>query len=387
MRKADNPKKRREDSARPSSLLTETRKNWRKGNWTALTSLKDCPPVKSNLSPDQLELILYKAQSHLIVGNVDKYKSIVESLRDNGISASDIVKAQSASVSQSIETSPDKDTALAKGNKFRYSAAEFVSLDKNPAHVFASKHALCHFASGAIYSFIPKNGCTNLRYSLAVDGGLISGPNDFDWIHSNIGTFIANLRELVTTPYRFVILRCPFARLASVYLDKIVHQKDVINDLSAINTSSIENENLSFRDFVTLLMNDDSILKNHHWRPQKDFLVYQDYDDWFRLEKYADAIDKIEQKTKMRVIDTRQASKHGTERYEKLGGDFSDTPASEIYRIHMKGYSPSHRAMYDPRLLDIVENLYTSDMNIYKSQFGEFSLLESSPVLSTKGSE
>jgi hypothetical protein len=32
-----------------------------------------------------------------------------------------------------------------------------VRLEQNKAHGFAGGHALLHYASGAIYSFIPKN--------------------------------------------------------------------------------------------------------------------------------------------------------------------------------------------------------------------------------------
>lgn len=104
----------------------------------------------------------------------------------------------------------------------RYARGEEVALSQNGAHGFAAQHALVHYTSGAVYSFIPKNACSTMRYSMAIANNCISGPEDWTWIHKNNGTFVATLPELVRAPYSFVILRCPHARLASVFLDKIV---------------------------------------------------------------------------------------------------------------------------------------------------------------------
>jgi len=43
--------------------------------------------------------------------------------------------------------------------KLRYSHLQNSALSNNPQHRFANNHALLHYASGAVYSFIPKNGC------------------------------------------------------------------------------------------------------------------------------------------------------------------------------------------------------------------------------------
>ena len=52
------------------------------------------------------------------------------------------------------------------------------NLRANPFHAFAASHALRIFHTNAIYSFIPKNGCSTMRLSLAVANGCIEGESD-----------------------------------------------------------------------------------------------------------------------------------------------------------------------------------------------------------------
>jgi len=268
-------------------------------------------------------------------------------------------------------------------NILRYSKSNIDEpLAKNYKHQFAAKHALCHYPTGSTYTFIPKNGCTTLRYSLALANKCINGPADFKWIHKNNDTFKATLQELVNAPYTFVVLRCPYARLASVYLDKIVGKRDVVASFNVINVSSKPMEDISFRDFLSILSNGTAIMENHHWVPQASFLVYDNYTDWFRLEKFSDVVTTLSKRIGLAVIDTRAIAKHGTDQYELKSGNFSDMPAQEISEMQLKGASPAHASLYDEQMLALVAELYAEDVNLYKSVFGVHSLDNDSPVLS-----
>jgi hypothetical protein len=254
-------------------------------------------------------------------------------------------------------------------------------LSHNPSHQFAANHALCHYPSGAVYSFIPKNGCTTFRYSFAIANKCIQGPGDFEWIHQNNDTFRASLQELVNAPYTFVILRCPYTRLASLYLDKIVNQKDVVSALNEININNVDPGSLSFRDFVELLSSEGALEKNHHWKPQVRFLVYQDYSDWFRMENFLEAVQTVGARIGLEVHDTRNLAKHGTDQYRLIHGDYVDTPAHEILSLQKDGISPSHASLYNDELIDKVAALYSKDIELYENRFGIGSLGQDSKVL------
>ncbi|WP_373417475.1 sulfotransferase family 2 domain-containing protein, partial [Vibrio parahaemolyticus] len=71
------------------------------------------------------------------------------------------------------------------------------------------------YNSNSLYTFIPKVACSTMRYTVARENGCVTGLSQANWIHNNNQTFNATLSEALRTDYSFVILRCPFSRLAS----------------------------------------------------------------------------------------------------------------------------------------------------------------------------
>lgn len=259
----------------------------------------------------------------------------------------------------------------------RYAADEIVPLPLNKRHAFAAGHALVAYRSGAIYSFIPKNGCTTLRLSLAIANGCIAGAGagDWTWIHNNNRTFRADLRDLATAPFTFVILRCPHARLASVFLDKFVSRRPEFWRLHAADRDRLDPETLTFRDVVALLDDPEILDLDMHWRPQADFLVYAEYDLWVPLERFGAAIGRIEKGAKLPIVDARPLAGHGTDGLEKLDGAFADTPLHELARLRRDGKVPHHAALYDAGLATSVGRIYEGDGLLYRERFGPDDML------------
>jgi hypothetical protein len=258
----------------------------------------------------------------------------------------------------------------------RFARAARQPLAANPQHTFAARHALVHYHSGAVYSFIPKNGCSTLRYSLALAHGCIAGPEDINWIHNNNGTFKAELRDLVTAPYSFVVLRCPYARLASAFLDKIVGQTVVMWQLHDQVDRAFAPDQLSFRQFVQMLSPRVVRYSNLHWRPQEDFLVYEDYDDWFRLEDFSTAGARIEERCGLTLHDARPLTKHGLDQFDRIDdGFFGDMPVQEIRKMKRNGKAPSYRALYDDGLKTAVSRMYSADIALVREKTGSVGLL------------
>ena len=115
---------------------------------------------------------------------------------------------------------------------------------ENDQYTFSSSYCLSIYPINAAYTFIPKNACSSLRFSVAVANGFLADLSDIEWIHWNNQTFIASQREVCLASYTFVILRCPFTRVASSFLDLIVEASFDFKD-SAGNKLSI-----NFNDFL-----------------------------------------------------------------------------------------------------------------------------------------
>ncbi|NVK46858.1 MAG: sulfotransferase family 2 domain-containing protein [Rhodobacteraceae bacterium] len=254
---------------------------------------------------------------------------------------------------------------------FRYSAASPAVLRQNAKHGFAARHALCHYGSDTVYSFIPKNGCSTMRLSLAVANGCIADEQDWLWIHANNETFRASLRELARARFTFVILRCPFSRLASAFLDKIVSRKPDFWELHRAEGERFDPASLSFRGFVKLLQKPGHLRRNLHWAPQSDFLVYKDYDFWGALESFDAAKQKIEMETGMTILDARPWTAHGTSGGEVVEAqNFADMTLHRLEGLKIDGRLPPHAQLYDAQLRESVARLYADDLKLYIERLG-----------------
>ncbi|WP_432257123.1 sulfotransferase family 2 domain-containing protein [Limimaricola sp. AA108-03] len=261
------------------------------------------------------------------------------------------------------------------GRQLRHSGASVMPLTANSAHGFAAAHALVAYDSGSVYSFIPKNGCSTMRYSLALANGCISGPEQWSWIHANNHTFQASLRELVTAPFSFVILRCPHRRLASCFLDKILSRTQEFWALHRLTRDKLDPDKLSFRDFVMAISDTSMLRANIHWRPQIDFLVYEEYDAYYALEGFAQAIPEIENRAKISVHDARGLTNHATSQTWKQSPDAprdicADMPLHELAALRREGRIPRSTDLYDAVLIEHVARLYAEDIVLYDQKFG-----------------
>lgn len=253
----------------------------------------------------------------------------------------------------------------------RHPRAEAVALKANTAHEFAARHALVHYASGAIYSFIPKNACSTLRYSLARANMCIAGPEDWTWIHPNNSTFSAGLPDLVRAPFSFVVLRCPHARLASVFLDKIVDKTPELWQIYRYTRDGFDPDMFTFRDFVTLLADATLRKANVHWRPQEDFLVYENYTHVFALEYFNKVPSILREEINLEVYDARALTGHGTDTVTLVAqGGFANTPLHDLATMKRAGTLPAHDRLYDDSLARQVADLYAADMKLCTDHLG-----------------
>lgn len=257
-------------------------------------------------------------------------------------------------------------------NRFlKYSNKNYSPLNQNPQHKFAQNHALCIYNSDAVYSFIPKNACSTLRTTVAYANGCIRDKSEFNWIHNNNHTFVATLPELVKAKYTFTVLRCPFSRLVSVYLDKIVGR-----DLDAwryvdIHNRTIGVEDITFDFFVRSMEKPSIRNSNIHWRPQVDFLVYEEYDDYFALEDFSKAVKTLKERIGVDVIDARPLTNHGRDGFDIVSDeDFSQVKPFDLLKNKMNGALPDPKSLYSGELVEIVSRVYKSDIDLYRSKFG-----------------
>lgn len=258
----------------------------------------------------------------------------------------------------------------------RYSSQSYANLKSNKQHGFAQQHALNIYPSDAIYSFIPKNACSTMRTSLAVANGFIKSAADFNWIHHNNGTFTASLAELAKAKYTFTILRCPFSRLLSVYLDKFVNRDPVAWKYVDLHKRVIEIEDITFEFFVKSMCKERIRNGDIHWMPQTNFLVYEDYDSYFAFEEFPKLTEELKRDIGLDLVDARPLTKHGRDGSSKLvrKAPFKLTPF-ELLGFKKEGLLPTAKSMYSDELVKCVRRAYKRDIALYKKKIGPKNLL------------
>jgi hypothetical protein len=260
---------------------------------------------------------------------------------------------------------------MMKRRPLRYPRQSDQSVRANRAHQFAAGYALAVYRNRYVFSFIPKNACSTMRYSLAIHNGFIEPGDSVAWIHANNSTFEATQSELACAEFTFVVLRCPFDRLASAYLDKIV---GMYRDAWSFRPPGHEDggpQNASFTDFVRAIADSRQTRANVHWRPQVDYLVYKDYDRYYAFSKIAEMETELRDKHDFELYDTRDHTQHGVHRLAKIEEDCSGLKAFELANLKREGKVPSLAALYNPETIELVRETYNRDLRLYAKKTGE----------------
>lgn len=256
-----------------------------------------------------------------------------------------------------------------KVRRLRFTSPSNANLINNNSFQFAKKHALNIYPSNTIYTLIPKNACTSLRASIATANGFFDTSDNLkdriNWIHNNTYTFSAQIRELLRADYTFTILRCPFSRLASLFLDKFVDITPVAWNFYRNSNNAYPPETINFHKFIDLLQEQPHLRTSDiHWRCQTDFLIFKEYDDYFNFDNFSLIEPILENKIDLKLVDTRDITHHGKTKYRKLDGDYSQMSTADLKLLKNSGSLPSDASLYTPELKEKVFKLYESDFNI-----------------------
>lgn len=272
---------------------------------------------------------------------------------------------------------PDQTPASPQRSRLlRHTPGTVEPLAANGAHAFAARHALVHYRSGAVFSFIPKNACTSLRVSLAIANGAIADAGDWTWVHKNNATFSAGPADLARAPVTAVILRCPFRRLASTFLDKIVSRSSEFWTLYRLSRDQIDPDRLTFREFVDRIASHGFLRANIHWHPQFEFLVYDRYDRVFGMHQLPAFAAFFEETTGQPLIDSRGFAGNATSAYAPAeGGTHADTPLIDLACAKAEGRLPHPGDLFDPPLVARVREIYAEDLQLYSDLVGSEGLL------------
>jgi len=283
--------------------------------------------------------------------------------------------------------------------KVLYASNVYANLRRNEKFKFSSAYLLSIYGLNAVCTYIPKNACSSLRFSVAMSNGYVSSISDVGWIHNNNDAFVATKREAATADYAFVILRCPYRRAVSAFLDKIVggeiyrlqsSQRERVEHKKGLISHTVKGANLfrthrkeslkrkleamSFRSFIEEIADQPAEKKDHHWRNQSDFLMFNEYDDYFCVEDINGAIDTLKSRG-FDLVDTRPALRHDTSFQRETVEVSADTTVANLRALKLLKRLPGPAALYDGELYDLVSEVFADDIALYQTKVNTGSLL------------
>lgn len=276
------------------------------------------------------------------------------------------------------DTDNDKDV----GKSINKTIGTRISLNENKDFKFALEHTLYEPKSKCLATFIPKNGCTSLRYSFAIANNLISSPKDIDWVHSNNKSMNANLENIQNSLYTFAVLRNPYERLASAFWNKFIsvendHFEEELSGqiFREIFNCEKEVESVdSFKNFINILWENPSLIsKDEHLRHQTDFLLLSNYNNYFSLKNFQELQKIVLKKTGLIITDTRNITNHTTFGYDKQDSKYYGTAKlDELTIIKTQKKAIKYNSFYDQEDSYKVTLLYLNDVVSYIEKTGDF---------------
>lgn len=257
-----------------------------------------------------------------------------------------------------------------------------------------------------IFCPIPKNACTLFKLMIVEHS---DSQHHFQKSNENIHSYTAmqcngfgvdHLEYLQSKEFfKFVILRNPFERLVSAYLDKFVKPVElesfaqiVIQDICQRFGQPLDfRRSITFHQFVHYLTTTEDAWMNEHWRPQHTFLEKHlfEFDLVGQFEELEQSLEILEARFNIHI--TRDPSKyHNKPEYQTAYRSFDQSlQFHEMYpeQIRLLNGLPSATNLYTPELKEQVGQRYEKDIALYKYYFGTLKWSEQCDREVTKNGE
>ncbi|MGF1489031.1 MAG: sulfotransferase family protein [Prochloraceae cyanobacterium] len=180
--------------------------------------------------------------------------------------------------------------------------------------------------------------------------------------------------------FKFVIVRNPWERLASAYLNKFVWNRDfqkpdltpkyikkVIQDV--YNKQGLEpnyQRSITFREFVDYLCDTEDSKLNGHWCPQYLYLGKMKYDLIGKVENLSQDFEYIKTKLNLEIdLPWTNKTQKKQEHHDRNYSDYRPLQLSELERL------PGDRQLYTPDLIELVAQKYRQDIEMFDYNFAD----------------
>lgn len=140
---------------------------------------------------------------------------------------------------------------------------------------FWLNHHLRNPLTNEIYCYVAKVGCSFIKTGFLVDyfserGDIVDPHLIRDKVHRRVVEFrVRNIAEIETAKARILIVRDPWQRLVSAFLDKFVRVSGGVSFAQKVSKElGKQTHQITMADFTSYLASTRTALLNEHWVPQ-----------------------------------------------------------------------------------------------------------------------
>jgi hypothetical protein len=169
--------------------------------------------------------------------------------------------------------------------------------------------------------------------------------------------------------YKFIMVRNPYNRLVSFYINKVVYQgnppwnlKDTYVDEVTIPHLGKGNTGISFEEFIKLLSGVNVYSAERHLKPQSNGVLNMKFNKIVKMESFIEDIKEVCEKLDFNYDKIIQKKSNHFERDSSITKKVFDKP-SNWFREN--SIPKNYELFYTQELKDIVFNLYEKDFSLF----------------------
>ncbi len=260
---------------------------------------------------------------------------------------------------------------------------------------WAEKAYIANHKYKFVYCPIPKVACSSFK-RFAVELSDLENKQEVlnlppklfhAYVDHNLSFFANYLHQretamaLLDNPdyFKFAIVRNPWDRLTSAYLNKFVKpidnyqsrypgKQEVEEHYQEKNLQVEYSRGITFKEFIEYLLTHQNDEIDGHWQPQSMFINQNQFDYLGRIETLGTDFAAIVQRIGVEAdLGWANRSKRAEVTNNISTEDYASyTPA----QLRQLGQYPAYTEFYTPELLDLVKQRYTEDVENFGYQFG-----------------